>query len=700
MPAAVLAPSLVNEKTKEHRKDIDGLRAIAVLAVLGYHCKLQGLSGGFVGVDVFFVISGYLICALIVRDLDRDRFSIARFYERRCKRILPALFAILLFCLIVAICVGSPYEASQVGKSVMAAALSLSNVFFYRQGNYFDQGGILSPLLMTWSLAVEEQFYLFFPLLMLLLYKRSKKHIFIILSALCTASLLFSIAIEHRHPGFNFYFPFTRAWEIGAGALLAFCEARQSGQTKRRQWQEDALSWIGLALVFGSIVFYSPAVRFPGFEAIPPVLGTVLVLANMNGRGNRLLALPPLVGIGLISYSLYLWHWPLLSFVAMIDPVPIDPKGRVLLMGIAFIVAIVSYFLIERPFRTRAARSTSRVLLAYASGISCIFLFGAIFYFTRGIPQRAPELAAIEGSLNLNRDHTCFSRGEGNYMNLTPDCVPPASSVPVIALLGDSHAEALQPVLKDYATAHGYHLLILAMAACPPLKEVTRYRFDDADFADECRRFNERTERLVANRPDVKIVLLTGRWPMTTADDNAFLPIDYRGDPMATSTDQRVTYLLQGIRAEIHEFEAAGKRVILVEDTPSLTFNPLDRYRYAHVPIRHFIVDSLLGHPIQDASSSTVARSLTITPGAEKLRTEMLELGQADSELTVIDTTSIFCNQTVCTFSDGKNLYYTDENHVSDFGATKIISNMESASKIRTYVSVISNSERIPYDHE
>jgi hypothetical protein len=161
-----------------------------------------------------------------------------------------------------------------------------------------------------------------------------------------------------------------------------------------------------------------------------------------------------------------------------------------------------------------------------------------------------------------------------------------------------------------------------------------------------------------------------------------------------------VTYLRQGIRAEIHEFEAAGKRVILVEDTPSLTFNPLDRYRYAHVPIRHFIVDSLLGHPIQDASSSTVARSLTITPGAEKLRTEMLELGQADSELTVIDTTSIFCNQTVCTFSDGKNLYYTDENHVSDFGATKIISNMESASKIRTYVSVISNSERIPYDHE
>jgi peptidoglycan/LPS O-acetylase OafA/YrhL len=608
--------------------------------------------------------------------------------------------SILLFCLIVAICVGSLYEASQVGKSVMAAALSVSNVFFYRQGNYFDQGGILSPLLMTWSLAVEEQFYLFFPLLMLLLYKRSKKHIFIILSALCTASLLFSIAIEHRHPGFNFYLPFSRAWEIGAGALLAFCEARRSAQTKRRQWQEDALSWIGLALVFGSIVFYSPAVRFPGFEAIPPVLGTGLVLANINGSGNRLLALSPFVGIGLISYSLYLWHWPLLSFTAMIDPVPTTPKNRVLLMGVAFIAAIVSYFLIERPFRTRAARSTSRVLLVYASGISCIFLFGAIFYVTRGIPQRTPELAAIEGSLNLNRDHTCFAGGESGNMNLPPKCVPPVSSIPVIALLGDSHAEALQPVLKGYATAHGYHLLILDMAGCPPLQGVTRYRLDYPDFADQCRRFNEHTESLVANRPDVKIVVLTGRWPMTTIEENAFLPTGYRGDPLATSTDQRVTYLLQGIRAEIHDFEAAGKRVILVEDTPSLNFNPLNRYRCSHVPIRHFIVDSLLGHPIQDASTSTVARSETITPGAEKLRNEMLELGQTDSELTVIDTTSIFCNQTVCTVSDGKNLYYTDYNHVSDFGATKIISNMESASKIRTYVSMISDSERIPYDHE
>src|ERR1035437_456569 len=147
MPAEVLAPSLVNEKTKEHRKDIDGLRAIAVLAVLGYHCKVQGLSGGFVGVDIFFVISGYLICALIVRDLDRGTFSIARFYERRCKRILPALFAVLLFCLIAAILICSPYEARGIGQSVMAAALSVSNVLFYRQGNYFNGGGKLNPLL-------------------------------------------------------------------------------------------------------------------------------------------------------------------------------------------------------------------------------------------------------------------------------------------------------------------------------------------------------------------------------------------------------------------------------------------------------------------------------------------------------------------------------------------------------------------------
>jgi peptidoglycan/LPS O-acetylase OafA/YrhL len=662
-----------NREAKQHRRDIDGLRAVAVLAVLAYHCNLQGLSGGFVGVDVFFVISGYLICALIVRDLDRGTFSIARFYERRCKRILPALFAILLFCLIAAMLICSPFEARQIGQSLMAVTLSVSNALFYRQGNYFNGGGKLNPLLMTWSLAVEEQFYIVFPLLMLLLYKQNKQRLLAILAGLCALSLLISIYMEFRHPEFNFYSPFTRAWEIGAGTLLALFEARRPIQM-RSPWQEDILSWSGLALILSCIVFYSPIMRFPGFEAIPPVLGTVLVLAARKGGANRLLALPPLVAIGLISYSLYLWHWPLLSFTAMISPGPTSPRNRAILMVTAVVAATVSYVFIERPFRTRASPHVSRLLLAYISCTSCFLLFGAIIYFTGGIPQRSPELAAIERSLSVDRPHPCITM-HASKPNLDPRCVPSASSIPAIALLGDSHAEALQPAIEKYAKANGFHLLVLTMPACPPLRGVTRYSADSAQFASECARFNEEALKIVVSRRDVKLVLLTGSWPIVTED--LFLPVNYSGNPLVTSAGQHVEYLLQGIRAEIDALELAGKKVVVVEDNPSLTFNPLARYRGAKLPIRHRIIN-LLGYPVTNDSATAVSRSETITPGAEKARTEMLSLIKSDPNLTVIDTKSLFCSSKECAVSDGKNLYYIDNNHISGVAEEKIVSRIES----------------------
>jgi peptidoglycan/LPS O-acetylase OafA/YrhL len=663
-----------DHEAKQHRRDIDGLRSVAVLAVLGYHCKVQGLSGGFVGVDIFFVISGYLICALIVRDLDRGTFSIARFYERRCKRILPALFAVLLFCLIAAILICSPYEARGIGQSVMAAALSVSNVLFYRQGNYFNGGGKLNPLLMTWSLAVEEQFYVAFPLLMLLLCKQNKKRLLTILAGLCALSLFVSIYMEFRHPEFNFYLPFTRAWEIGAGTLLALYEARRAIKM-RSPWQENIVSWLGLALILSCIVFYSPSVRFPGLEATPPVLGAVLVLAARRGGANKLLALPPFVAIGLISYSLYLWHWPLLSFTAMISPGPTSPRNRAILMVMAFVAAILSYLFIEQPFRTRASPRVSRLLLTYMFCTSCVLLFGAILFFTGGIPQRSPELAATERSLSVDRPHTCITM-HASSPNLDPRCVPPASSIPAIALLGDSHAEALQPAIEEYAKSKGFHLLVLTMPACPPLRGVTRYSADSPQFPSECARFNEEALKIVVSRPDVKLVLLTGSWPIVAED--LFLPIDYSGDPLATSADQHVKYLVQGIRAEIDALELAGKKVVVVEDNPSLTFNPLVRYRDAKLPIRHRII-GLLGYPVTNASATTVSRSQTITPGAEKARTEMLSLVKSDPNLTVIDTKSLFCSSKECAVSDGKNLYYTDNNHISSVGEEKIVSSIKSA---------------------
>jgi peptidoglycan/LPS O-acetylase OafA/YrhL len=663
-----------NRDAKQHRKDIDGLRSVAVLAVLGYHCQVHGFSGGFVGVDVFFVISGYLICSLIVRDLERGTFSIARFYERRCKRILPALFAVLIFCLIASMLICSPHEARQIGQSIMAVTLSVSNALFYLQGSYFNGGGKSNPLLMTWSLAVEEQFYVAFPLLMLLLYKHSKKRLFAILSVLCALSLLISIHMEFRHPEFNFYLPFTRAWEIGAGTLLALFEARRPTQMRAR-WQEDALSWVGLALIASCIVYYSPMIRFPGFEAIPPVLGTVLVLAAGGGGASRLLARRPLAAIGLISYSLYLWHWPLLSFTAMISPGPINLGNRAILMIMAFVAATLSYLFIERPFRTRASPRVGRLLLTYMSCTACLLLFGAILYFTGGVPQRSPQLAAIERGLSVDRPHPCIAVHAGKP-NLDPRCVPPASSFPAIALLGDSHAEALQPAIEEYAKAKGFQLLVLTMPACPPLLGVTRYSADSPQFPFECVRFNEEALKIVVGRTDIKLVLLAGSWPIVRED--LFLPVNYSGDPLGTSADQHVKYLLQGIRAEIEALERAGKKVVVVEDNPSLSFNPLARYRNAQLPIRRRLID-LLGYPVTNPWATTVSRSETITPGAEQARTEILSLVKSDPNLTVIDTKSLFCSSKECAVSDGKNLYYSDNNHISGVAEEKIVLRIEAA---------------------
>lgn len=627
------------------------------------------------GVDVFFVISGYLICGLIVRDLDRERFSIARFYERRCKRILPALFVVLLFCIVTALLVCSPYEARQVGESIMSAATSTSNILFYRQGNYFEGTGRTNPLLMTWSLAVEEQFYFAFPLIMMLLYRKSKKRLFAVLSVLCFISFLASIYMEFRHAEFNFYLPFTRAWELGAGVLLAFYEAH-STSTNRLGWKQNLFSGAGLVLIVASVIFYTPGIRFPGYEALPPVLGTVLALASPSGFANRILSLSPFVGVGLISYSLYLWHWPLLSFFALIVPGPASSINLAFLMGCAFLLATFSYFFVEQPFRKRVAPSSVGLILRYASCSAVVFAVASILYFSGGVPARAPQLAAAERSLDLDRPHACLTMLD-TRPNLQPHCVPLAGSGPAIALLGDSHAEALQPAMEQYAEAHGESLLVMTMPACPPLRGVTRYVADQPLFAMRCARFNDEVLKLVSARADVKYIVLTGSWPMVRGD--IFQPLDFRGDPASISTDMRVQFLIEGLQAEIHSFEAAGKRVIVIDDNPSLAMNPLSSLRYSNLPLRREIVNLLLGHPIEDATAHSVARSLTINPAAEDVRTRLLDLVTTDRNLTVIDTKSIFCNQTNCAISDGGNLYYTDANHISHFAEQKVVQSIDEA---------------------
>ena len=298
----------------KYRAYIDGLRAIAVLAVLFFHADI-GCGGGYVGVDVFFVISGYLITGLILKDLDGGQFQLVKFWERRVRRILPAVAVVLLACLATGWFLLFSLDFKELGESVLAQALLVSNIYFWRESGYFAQAAEMKPLLHTWSLAVEEQFYLLFPFLLIAFKRFSRKSLVPGILLLCCISFSLSVYCSYRHASVNFYFLPTRAWELLLGSFLAAIPAQRTST----RWLTESLSSGGLLAILCAVFFYGPDTRFPGISALLPCVGAALIIwANDHTLTcvGKLLAIRPVVFIGLISYSLYLWHWPMLVFAS------------------------------------------------------------------------------------------------------------------------------------------------------------------------------------------------------------------------------------------------------------------------------------------------------------------------------------------------------------------------------------------------
>jgi peptidoglycan/LPS O-acetylase OafA/YrhL len=660
----VAASKSETESSAGHRRDIDGLRAVAVLAVLGFHCGIPWLGGGFVGVDIFFAISGYLICLIIYRDLRSGTFSIAAFYERRFKRILPALSVVLAFCLILAALVLSPVEAHMLGDSAMATTLSASNVLFWHQSGYFDVASGMKPLLMTWSLAVEEQFYLAFPLLMYLLRKRSKRSLLVILGSLCILSFSLSLVAEFSSPSFNFYSPLTRAWELGAGALLAIWQVRRPKVPSGSSWKIDAAGSLGLILIVAPIVFYHPETRFPGYEAIPPVLGAVLLLASAGGRANRILSIPPLIGVGLISYSLYLWHWPLLSFARIMSARPLYPRTLAILIGCAFAVSIASYFWIEKPFRAKTRARTSTVLLAYAGLLFVLVTASGLFAFTNGLPGRAPELAKLEAQASIERDRPCMVTELGA---LNSFCIPPALATgKSVALLGDSHAESISNRMREKLARNGWQLLVLNHGSCAPTKGVTRW-LSAKDF-ESCRNFNRDALRYVLSRPDIRVVELLAGW-----GGRIYVPDQAKVSPSLQSSEQNAINLKAGVQSEIAALEVAGKRVILIDDFPEFPFDPVESIRYRRMPIRRALNRLLLSDEPEQWQSTSQNAALELAPAKRAASAEFVELAKSDPNLTLVSLKDSFCQQGQCNFASDSALYYCDGDHLSDVGAMRVM---------------------------
>lgn len=425
-----------------YRPAIDGLRAIAVISVFIFHLNKTWLPGGFVGVDVFFVISGYLITSIILKDLHNGSFTIAGFYQRRIARIFPAFFTVGLVTVAVASYFYSSQDFASVGESLTAASLSIVNMQLMLQGNYFTVSPDSMPFLHYWSLSVEEQFYIFYPLFLVFLYKSCRKRLFLILCVFCGFSLLACVIYTTFRPIRAFYFLPTRAWELFAGCLLAI-QTDSKPSPKIRWAVSGGVLAIGLSLL---LVPGGPA--FPGFWALLPVLGTVGVLmAPANGVSERCLSAPPLVLLGKMSYSIYLWHWPIFSLVDYKMFLASETTRLVVKIVLSLSAATLSYWIIENPARRFLNRQESRHL-AY-----CFLVLALALCIPMGI-FISKTMYVYANLRDVRNGGLVFVGG---------------SNVKSVVLMGDSHGAMYGKVMRDICKSRDGRLVVISVPAGLPL---------------------------------------------------------------------------------------------------------------------------------------------------------------------------------------------------------------------------------------
>jgi len=376
------------------------------LPVVFFHAAVPGFSGGFVGVDIFYVISGFLITSVIAKDIDLGRFSLVSFYDRRIRRIFPALFGVVFFCLLAGGVLFAPQDFADLGKSLVAMTFFVSNIFFKREGGgsgYFDDSSKSPVLLHTWSLSVEEQFYLFFPTALILLTRFAKKRTSEFLWLAVIGSFVINIWATHYRPRIAFYILIPRAWELLLGSLLAM---KAVPPLQRRLWREIA-GLMGLGFIRWAVSVFSKYTTFPGYAALFPCLGAGLIIyAGENGPSfvRTVLSFKPLVFIGVISYSLYLWHWPLIVFSKYVSVGELSAFEIVLVIVSCLVMAFVSYEFIESPFRGGDSPITRRQIFSIglaATALSAVL--GFAIYASDGLPGRFNDLALQHIARNTAR---------------------------------------------------------------------------------------------------------------------------------------------------------------------------------------------------------------------------------------------------------------------------------------------------------
>ena len=536
-----------------YRREIDGLRAVAVVPVILFHAGFDFFSGGFVGVDIFFVISGYLITTLLMDDIEQGKFSIARFYERRARRILPALCVVLLSCLPFTYMWMLPLHQKDFGASLVTVILSLSNFYFLDQINYFSPNADLQPLLHTWSLAVEEQYYFVFPLFLLAIRRFSLRSITFFVCLFVVLSFAVSEWGQTESVAKNFFFTPSRLWEIGVGSICSLITRN------RKQKPSNFLGFFGLFLISYSVFAFNATTPMPSVFALIPVLGAafIILFASEGTWVSRLLSFPPFVGVGLISYSAYLWHQPVFAFARLRSTINISPNFMALLCLLTLLLAWVTWRFVEQPFRIGGKPfllKRNKIFLASGTAVAFFCIVGLLMFF-----HEAP-FGAIGNEARESTSGKC-NYDEGNCYQ-----IPNASMR--VALWGDSYADAFSISLGHLLNKNGISLTLYIKHSCPSLLSVLRNEDSRRGLGDgaRCKIFTEKAFRSIMDRKfDIVIITSAYEWYSTGLNfDGKSILLD---DGLENKSSGEST-VAASLAQTVVDVENSGAQVVLVGPHP------------------------------------------------------------------------------------------------------------------------------------
>lgn len=651
----------------QYRREIDGLRAIAVIPVILFHAGLELFGGGFVGVDIFFVISGYLITTIICSDLQQGRFSFASFYERRARRILPALYFVLAASLPFAMAWLQPADLKSFFESFAAVSVFSSNLLFWKESGYFDTASELKPLLHTWSLAVEEQYYVVIPIIICLLW-RSRKRLTVTFSLLGLASFVGAEWASTHSPSTAFYLLPTRAWELLVGALCAIYLAAPGAKEISRSLRNIG-SLIGLSMIAISILCFSKETPFPGVYALVPTLGASLIVlcARPDTVVGKALSVKLLVGIGLISYSAYLWHQPIFAFARHRS---LGEPSSMLFIGLtalSLLLACVSWRYVEAPFRAKGKIAGSWIFAMSAAGVCAIFTIGIYGRSNLSI-ETSPSMSwATNGGIPQKLRGVSVNGVDCSGRDPEEACkINNGSYDKTLVVIGDSHARGMTQSIEPLLAQYKARMVDLTSSGCPLLPGLSV--FSNGAVFNRCDpQYQEKRLSELRMLPPSTILLVSrftsyirGQGFDNTVGGKEIGLSYYAAKSLGTSMEQRAAEIGESFATVVADLIAMGHRVVIVGPVAPPGWDPLARlYRIEHVGVAETNEErqALMKVPYAAVKAWDVP--------ARKIIDNVL---RNNPGVVFVDPDDFLCTDGYCTSISSDSILYSDSNHLSLVG--------------------------------